>query len=156
MCLALPRADWRPLFSHEMTNLFMCMSASGGLFTDTYYLQSSAQRGSNVDPSFFHVFPVRVTFFPGWVQPPTPPPLIFSLICCIFSHFCCFTCATLIITLRINCSYVRPNNMPACWFKPIRVHVAVAADKTVPLNATQVSTTLLAKLQCTWQGSFCT
>jgi len=25
--------------------------------------------------------------------------------------------------------------MPACWFMPIRVHAAVAADKTVSLNA---------------------
>jgi len=56
-----------------MTNLFIGMSASGGPFTDTYYLQSSAQRGSKVDaPAFFHVFPVGATFFPGWVQPPNP------------------------------------------------------------------------------------
>jgi len=27
--------------------------------------------------------------------------------------------------------------MPACWFRPIRAHAAVVANKTVSLNVTQ-------------------
>ena len=43
-----------------------------------------------------------------------------------------------IINVAQSVLNVRPNNMPACWFMPIRVHAAVVADKTVSLKVTQL------------------